>query len=224
MKEKKLIITIDGPAGSGKSTTAKALSKKLGYIYLDTGAMYRAIALYALNNNIDPENTEAVTRALPEIKIDLRYINRQQVTILNGKDVSEAIRTPEVTLAVSPVSAMKDVRRFLVHQQQLIAREGGYIVDGRDAGTVIFPGADIKFFLTADVTERAKRRLKDLEKQNIHVSIDEMTAEINRRDQYDRNRTESPLVKAEGAIEIDNTSMSIDEQTELMFQYIQEKF
>ncbi len=186
--------------------------------------MYRAIALYVLRRNINPEDSGAVSRALPEIQIDLRYQDQQQVTYLNGCDVSDAIRTPEATLAVSPVSAMKEVRRFLVRQQQYIARDGGYIVDGRDAGTVIFPGADIKFFLTAAVEERARRRMRDLEKQNVRVSLEEMTAEINRRDQYDTNRAESPLIRAEGAIEIDNTSMSIDEQTEFMLQYIQEKF
>jgi cytidylate kinase len=220
MNPKKLIITIDGPAGSGKSTTAKSLSKNLGYIYLDTGAMYRAIALYVLNQNIDPENTEKVVRSLSDIHIELKYNNQQQQTYLNGFDVSDAIRSPEVTKAVSPVSAMKDVRTFLVRQQQLIAKDGGYIVDGRDAGTVIFPGADIKFFLTAAVEERARRRMKDLELQHIQVSIGDMIAEINRRDQYDQNRAESPLRKAEGAIEIDNTHLPLDEQVELMKSYI----
>lgn len=218
--KKKLIITIDGPAGSGKSTTAKTLSKRLEYIYLDTGAMYRAIALHVLNRNISPEDVDAVVSCLPEITIDLKYQNQQQQTYLNGTDVSEAIRSPEVTIAVSPVSAMKDVRVFLVRQQQHIGKDGGYIVDGRDAGTVIFPGADIKFFLIAAVSERARRRMKDLEKQNISISLDDMIAEINRRDNYDQNRAESPLRKAEGAIEIDNTDLSVDMQVDLMMTHI----
>lgn len=218
--KRKLIITIDGPAGSGKSTTAKTLSKRLEYIYLDTGAMYRAIALHVLNRKINPEDVNAVVSCLAEISIDLKYKNQQQQTYLNGADVSEAIRTPDVTIAVSPVSAMKDVRVYLVRQQQHIGRDGGYIVDGRDAGTVIFPGADIKFYLTAAVTERARRRMKDLEKQNISISLDDMIAEINRRDNYDQNRAESPLRKAEGAIEIDNTALSVDDQVDLMMTHI----
>ncbi len=220
MEPEKLIITIDGPAGSGKSTTAKELSKKLSYIYLDTGAMYRAIALYVLKHRIDPEDEGAVVKCLPGISIELKYSLQMQQTYLNGLDVSEAIRSPEVTKAVSPVSAMKEVRVFLVRQQQIIARDGGYIVDGRDAGTVIFPDADIKFFLTAAVEERARRRKKDLEIQNVFITLEDMVSEINRRDDYDRNRAESPLRKAEGAVEIDNTNMSVEQQVDLMMQWI----
>lgn len=222
MSEKKLIITLDGPAGSGKSTTAKLLAKRLGYAYLDTGAMYRAITLMVLSRQIDPSHKEQVIALLPEIAIDIHYENGVQKTILNGKDVSEEIRGMHVTQHVSSVSGIREVRQFLVKQQQTIGRQGGYVIDGRDAGTVIFPNADKKFFLTADIETRARRRQKELEANRVVIPFDKMAEEIKARDSYDESREESPLVKPENAIVIDNSHMTAEEQVELILRLIQE--
>jgi CMP/dCMP kinase len=221
---KKLIITLDGPAGSGKSTTAKALSLRLGYIYLDTGAMYRAITLYILDNNIDPKDADAIETVLPALRISLEYQDHQQRTFLNGADVSDAIREPGVTLHVSAVSEHKKVRQFLVAQQQQIGQAGGYVIDGRDAGTVIFPNADLKFFLNASVEERAVRRQKELARKQIYFTLQDMIKDIQRRDAIDTNRTESPLRKADDAIEIDNTHLTIQDQVENILAVVHQRF
>lgn len=221
MSARKLIITLDGPAGSGKSTTAKKLAQRLGYAYLDTGAMYRAITLMVLRRNIDPYQSNKVISLLKEIEIDLSYESGVQKTKLNGEDVSEAIRSVDVTKSVSIISSIREVRQFLVRQQQAIGKNGGYVIDGRDAGTVIFPKADRKFFLTADIETRARRRQKELEASNIVIPFNKMAEEIKARDTFDENRDESPLVKPADAMVIDNSYMSIDEQVELMVKLIQ---
>ncbi len=221
---KKIIITLDGPAGSGKSTTARTLAQKLGYIYLDTGAMYRAITVYVLRNRLNPKDAAAIETVLPAIRITLDYVDHQQRTFLNGEDVSEAIRDPQVTLHVSAVSEHRNVRAFLVAQQQRIGQGGGYVIDGRDAGTVIFPGAEIKFYLTASVEERAIRRQKELAQKEIYFTLEEMIKDIRRRDTMDSTRSESPLRKAEDAVEIDNTHMSVEEQVNAILDIIKQKF
>lgn len=222
MSEKRSIITLDGPAGSGKSTTAKQLAKRLGYTYLDTGAMYRAIALMVLRNNIDPIREDQVIALLKDIHIDVKYRDDTQKTFLNGQDVSEDIRSPQVTKNVSAISSIREVRQFLVEQQRAIGKLGGYVIDGRDAGTVIFPDADRKFFLTADIETRALRRKKELEANNVVVNIDKMIEEIKTRDSLDESRSESPLIKPEDAVEIDNSRMTVDEQVDYIMRLIQE--
>jgi cytidylate kinase len=221
---KKIVITIDGPAGSGKSTTAKLLAEKLGYAYLDTGAMYRAITLKVLQEQIAPNDRKSIIAMLPSISLRLSYDRGKQETFLNGADVSDAIRDVNVTQNVSAVSSIQEVRQFLVNQQQEIGKSGGWIVDGRDAGTVIFPQAEVKFFLTATITERAKRRSNELKEKDIVITMEQMIEEIKTRDEFDQTRKESPLQKAVDAIEIDNSTMTISEQVNFMLLNIRQRF
>ena len=216
---REIIVTVDGPAGSGKSTIAKIIAKKYGFTYLDTGAMYRMIALYALENSISLDDTEAVEDMLKNTKLDI--IGNQ--FFLNGKDVSEEIRTPRVSAIVSPVSAIKEVRVKLVDLQREISKGKSVILDGRDIGTVVFPNGDIKIFLVASPEERAKRRLKEYEEKGIEADYESVLASIKERDYLDSTRKESPLKKAEDAHEIDSSTMSIDEVVETISKYIDEK-
>lgn len=216
---REFIVTVDGPAGSGKSTIAKIIAKKYGFTYLDTGAMYRMIALYALENSISLDDTEAVEDMLKNTKLDI--IGNQ--FFLNGKDVSEEIRTPRVSAIVSPVSAIKEVRVKLVDLQREISKGKSVILDGRDIGTVVFPNGDIKIFLVASPEERAKRRLKEYEEKGIEADYESVLASIKERDYLDSTRKESPLKKAEDAHEIDSSTMSIDEVVEAISKYIDEK-
>lgn len=203
-----ITVAVDGPAGSGKSTIAKILAEKYGMIYLDTGAMYRMVSLYSLENGLDLDDIVAVEKALENIEINIEG-NR---FYLNGKDVSEAIRTPEVTAIVSKVSAIKAVREKLVDLQREIAKGRRAILDGRDIGTVVFPNADLKIFLVASPEERANRRVKDYENKGIKgESFEDVLKAIKLRDHLDSTREESPLKKAEDAIEIDSSFMQIPE-------------
>lgn len=220
----RIIITLDGPAGSGKSTVARELARALGYAYLDTGAMYRAVTLAMLRNKIDCTNASRVIETLPELTIDIRYDGGVQKTLLNGEDVSEAIRTPDVSRNVSAIAAIPEVRRHLVAQQQRMGREGGYVVDGRDAGTVIFPNAEMKFFLTASVNERARRRRLELAAQQTSLTLEQMIEEIERRDRLDSSRDVSPLQKAPDAIEIDNTNLTVNDQVEWIIKRFRERY
>ncbi|MCJ8341834.1 MAG: (d)CMP kinase [Cetobacterium sp.] len=201
------VVAIDGPAGSGKSTIAKIIGKDYGLTYLDTGAMYRMVALYTLKNNISLENKEEIVNALEKIEIDIQG----EKFILNGEDVSKEIRTPEVASIVSPVAAIKEVRVKLVELQREISSGKKVILDGRDIGTVVFPKADLKIFLVASPEERAKRRMKDYESKNIKENFEEVLASIKERDHIDSTRKESPLKKAEDAIEIDTSFLNISE-------------
>lgn len=216
---REFIVTVDGPAGSGKSTIAKIIAKKYGFTYLDTGAMYRMIALYALENSISLDDTEAVEDMLKNTKLDI--IGNQ--FFLNGKDVSEEIRTPRVSAIVSPVSAIKEVRVKLVNLQREISKGKSVILDGRDIGTVVFPNGDVKIFLVASPEERAKRRLKEYEEKGVEADYESVLASIKERDYLDSTRKESPLKKAEDAHEIDSSTMSIDEVVEAISKYIDEK-
>lgn len=216
---KEFIVTVDGPAGSGKSTIAKIIAKKYGFTYLDTGAMYRMIALYALENSIDLQDSKAIETMLKNTKLDI--VGNQ--FFLNGKDVSDEIRTPRVSAIVSPVSAIKEVRVKLVDLQREISKGKSVILDGRDIGTVVFPSGDVKIYLVASPEERAKRRLKEYEEKGVEADYESVLASIKERDFIDSTRKESPLKKAEDAHEIDSGTMSIDEVVEVISKYIDEK-
>ncbi|MGL4803453.1 MAG: (d)CMP kinase [Cetobacterium sp.] len=216
---KNYIIALDGPAGSGKSTIAKIIAKNFGLTYLDTGAMYRMVALYILENNIDFNNVADVENILNNIKVDII----DDKFILNGKDVSLEIRTPEVTKIVSPVSAIKAVRVKLVDLQREISKGKKVILDGRDIGTVVFPNADLKVFLVASPEERAKRRVKDYASKGITEDFETVLKDILERDHTDSTRKESPLKKAEDAIEVDTSFLNIEESVQAISNLIKEK-
>jgi cytidylate kinase len=208
-----MIVAIDGPAASGKSTVARAIATELGMAYLDTGAMYRAIAVEALHRGIALDDAEALTRMALDAHI---HFGREDGTGLathvevDGRDVTAAIRTPEADKAVSPVSAVPGVRAAMVEQQRRIAaRERDTVLEGRDIGSVVFPHADLKIFLTASAAERARRRTIDMERRGAGMTYDEVLADIHRRDTYDSSRSASPLIKAADAIELDTTGMTI---------------
>jgi cytidylate kinase len=214
---KKITIAIDGPAGSGKTTTAKIVADDLDYLYLDTGAMYRAVTLAALRNKT--EASEAATmKLLGSIKVRLEQSSSGQITYLNDEDVSKEIRDPLVTKWVSPVSAMGSVREAMVDLQREIGKNGGIVVDGRDIGTTVFPKAELKIFLIATPDERAKRRAKELKAAGKEFEIDEIKQQIIDRDKYDSSRKISPLKKADDAIELDTTSLSIEEQSRIIIE------
>ncbi|WP_297434638.1 (d)CMP kinase [uncultured Cetobacterium sp.] len=216
---KNYIIALDGPAGSGKSTIAKVIAKNFGLTYLDTGAMYRMVALYILENNIDFTNITDVENILNNIKVDII----DDKFILNGKDVSLEIRTPEVTKIVSPVSAIKAVRVKLVDLQRDISKGKKVILDGRDIGTVVFPNANLKIFLVASPEERAKRRVKDYASKGITEDFETVLKDILERDHTDSTRKESPLKKAEDAIEVDTSFLNIEESVQAISNLIKEK-
>lgn len=216
---KNYIIAIDGPAGSGKSTIAKIIAKDFNLTYLDTGAMYRTVSLYLLENSINYNNEKEIEKALPNIAMDVI----DEKFFLNGEDVSVKIRTPEVTSVVSLVSAVKVVRDRLVELQREISKGKNVILDGRDIGTVVFPNADLKIFLIASPEERAKRRVQDYLSKGITESYDEVLKSILERDYIDSNRKESPLKKATDAIEIDTSNISIEESCKLISNLIKEK-
>lgn len=212
---KKIIIAIDGPAGSGKSTSAKIVAEQLGYIYIDTGAMYRAVTLEWLKSGL--EMSETVLNNLVNIlHIELKQSESGQRTFLNGKDVSSDIRQPDVTKYVSPVSAFSYVREKMVEQQRLMGINGGVVMDGRDIGTVVFPQAELKIYLVASISARVHRRLSESIAKGINISEEEVRRQIVDRDAYDSSRNNSPLRKADDAIEIDTSDMTITQQTTMI--------
>lgn len=216
-----MIVTIDGPAGSGKSTTARGAAERLPFVYLDTGAMYRAVALGVVRADVEP-TPEGAEQVLPALEVDVQYEDDGTMHVfLDGEDVSEEIRSPEVGAVVSQISTVRAVRERMVDDQRRIGfeqeeRHGGVILDGRDTGTVVFPEADLKLFLVADVEERARRRLKEYTQEGKDISLEEVRTEIKDRDRRDRNREIAPLRRAEDAIELDTTDRTIDEQIALV--------
>ena len=210
---KKIIIAIDGWSSCGKSTLAKELAKELGYLYVDSGAMYRAITLYFLRNHVDWTDKSEVRKALKEISLEFIYNEKSQQSEmhLNGENVEYVIRDLVVAEKVSDVAAIKEVRKFAVEQQQLMGKKKGIIMDGRDIGTVVFPKAELKIFLTADNAVRVERRFKELFEKNPNVTIEEIKANLEMRDYIDSNREESPLRKADDAILLDNTNLTANE-------------
>jgi CMP/dCMP kinase len=211
---KKIRIAIDGPAAAGKSTIAKMTAEKLGYTYIDTGAMYRALAHKALNRNIDTTDGEVLEHLLKETEIILQTSNKGQAVIVDGQDVSEEIRSPQVTANVSAVAVHTGVRHLMVDKQRQLAEEAGVVMDGRDIGTAVLPDAELKIFMTASVEERANRRHLENEKRGITTQLEQLKREISERDRIDSERETSPLMQAEDAILIDTTVMSIVEVVE----------
>ena len=203
-------IAIDGPSATGKSTLAKALAKELSFIYIDTGAMYRAVGLYNIRKNIDLNNEADVVNTLKDISIDIKYIDKEQRIFLNGEDVSNQIREEKVGTAASIVSTYKKVREVLVNIQRSLANVQNVIMDGRDIGTVVLPNASLKIFLTASSEERTKRRYLELKEKGKDVSIEDVAKELKERDERDTKRANSPLTKAEDAILVDTTNMNIE--------------
>lgn len=213
-------IAIDGPAGAGKSSVAKAVAAKLGFIYVDTGALYRSIGVNALKNSIETTDAEAVIALLPETKVELKYVNGTQKVILNGEDVSEAIRMPEASMAASNVSAIPAVRDFLLDLQRDMAKNNNVIMDGRDIGTVILPNAEYKFFLTASAEVRADRRFKELKEKGIDVDYNTLLDEIIQRDYNDSHRATAPLKQADDAILIDSSNLTLEESIDAIVSRI----
>ena len=213
-------VAVDGPAGAGKSTVSRRAAKILGLVYVDTGALYRAIGLYAIENGIDTKDEKAVTSVLKDITVDLDNSGGEQRVLLCGEDVTGNIRTGAVSMAASDVSSYPEVRAFLLETQKKIAREKSVIMDGRDIGTVVLPEADVKVFLTADAAVRAKRRFLELTERKEKVDYNTILAEINERDHNDKNRAVAPLKQADDAILLDTSKMSFDESIQALVNII----
>lgn len=211
--EKKFVsIAIDGASGAGKSTLSKMLAKELGYIYVDTGALYRAFALYLLKENINIKDEYRIKQIIDnnKVKLEIKYIKGEQHVFVNNKDESGNIRTPEVSMAASRISALSMVRSFLFDTQKNLAKTNNVIMDGRDIGTVVLPRANIKIYLTASSEARAKRRLKELNENGINVTYEEVLSDMNKRDYNDSHRSVAPLLKASDAIVVDTTNLTLD--------------
>jgi len=221
----KIIITIDGWSSCGKSTLAKQLAQKLGYVYVDSGAMYRAVTLYFLRNHIDWTDKKDVKNALKEINIEFNKNNSTETSeiYLNGENVEYVIRDLVIAEKVSEVATIKEVRDFAVAQQKKMGEKKGIIMDGRDIGTVVFPKAELKIFMTADISVRVERRFKELYEKNPNVTIEEVKTNLEMRDYIDSHREISPLKKAKDAIELDNTNLTEKEQLNKALSWVKEK-
>ena len=222
---KNIIITIDGWSSCGKSTLAKQLAKELGYIYIDSGAMYRAITLYFLRNHINWQDTDQVNNALAEITIAFKFNDKTEKSeiYLNEENVEYLIRDLVIAEKVSDVAAIKEVRTFAVAQQQKMGEGKGIVMDGRDIGTTVFPDAELKFFMTADLAVRVERRYVEMFQKNPNINIEDVKANLEMRDYIDSNREISPLRKAADAIELDNTNLTIEEQLSMALQIAKNK-
>ena len=219
---KNIVVAIDGYSSCGKSTLAKALAKKLGFIYIDSGAMYRAVTLYFLRNNVDLTNHDAVIDALQHIELNFHSKDYESHITLNGEEVSDEIRLMPVSEAVSPVSAIKEVRKEMVKQQQRMGKSKNIVMDGRDIGTAVFPDAQIKFFMTADPKVRAERRYKEMvAKGDNSITLEEVFENLAHRDYADTTREESPLTRAEDAVVLDNTDITQEEQLAFAIEKVQ---
>lgn len=216
-------IAIDGPSGAGKSTLAKRLAKELGYIYVDTGAMYRSIGLYALRQGVDPKNADAVQALLPDIQLDIRLQDGSQHVYLNGEDVSTDIRAEAVGMAASAVSAHPAVRAFLLDTQRNLAKGQNILMDGRDIGTVVLPDATVKIFLTASPEARAERRRKELEEKGQPADFATVLADIQQRDYQDTHRAVAPLKQAEDAVLVDSSDIDFEQTFALLKKTILER-
>lgn len=216
-------VAIDGPAGAGKSTLARRLAAEMGYIYVDTGAMFRTIGLYALRKGVDPKDNVAVSTLLPEVGLRVDCIDGEQHIYLNGEDVSTAIRTEEAGMAASAVGANPEVRAFLLELQRGMTKTQNVLMDGRDIGTVVLPGADVKVYLTASPEVRARRRLGDLEAQGLTVSYEQVLEEIRQRDHQDMTRSIAPLKQAKDAVVLDTSSLNQEESLAALKAIVEER-
>ena len=216
-------IAIDGPAGAGKSTIAKEIAKKINFVYVDTGAMFRSMALYLLNNNIDPENEELVSSSCPDMDITITYVDGEQQVILNGENVSGKIRTEEVGKTASTIAKYGAVRTKLLELQRALASKEQVIMDGRDIGTAVLPNAELKVYLTASSDERARRRVKQLEENGMAADFEEIKADIIKRDEQDMNREIAPLKQADDAVLVDSSDMSVEEVINHIVSLYQER-
>ena len=216
-------IAIDGPGGAGKSSIAKAVAKKLDILYVDTGALYRTVGLFVRRREIDPKDSAAVTAALTDLCIEVRYENGTQCVYLNGENPGDAIRTPEMSMYASAVSAIPSVRAFLLETQKEIARKNSVIMDGRDIGTVILPEADVKIFLTASAECRAERRYRELIAKGQQVSLEDVLREMNERDHADSTREIAPAEAAPDAVLLDNSHLNFEESVEAVIALVREK-
>lgn len=219
---KKIVIAIDGWSSCGKSTLAKQLAKELGYIYIDSGAMYRAVTLYFLRNHVDWTNTSEVTEALTNINLQFKSnsVNGESEIYLNEENVEYVIRDMVVAEKVSEVAAIEEVRSFAVAEQQKIGVSKGIVMDGRDIGTTVFPDAELKIFMTADIAVRVERRFREMYSKNPNITIEEVKDNLEMRDYIDSHRKVSPLQKASDAIEINNTGLTPEEQLQLSLKYV----
>jgi len=222
-KKRRLIIAIDGPSGAGKSTVARALAKRLGYVYIDTGAMYRTVALTAKAKAISVEDESALSRMASMLQITFIMGGKETHVLCNEEDVTEAIRSPEISLLASEISKRKGVRKALVRMQRRMGRGGGVILEGRDIGSVVFPNADVKFYLDAETEERAKRRFHELREKGIRGNFKKTLREVVQRDYSDMHRTHSPLKKAADAVLIDSTLRSVDAVVKEMARIVMAK-
>ena len=220
---KTVAIAIDGPAGAGKSTIARILAKDLQYIYVDTGALYRAVGYYMLEHNISVDDADAVVKALSDVQVSLQFVDGEQQVMLNGENVSGFIRTPAVSMAASTVSAIPAVRQFLFDLQQNMAKTNNVIMDGRDIGTVVLPWADVKIFLTASAEARAQRRFIELQEKGETVTFEEVLADMKQRDYNDSHRAAAPLKQADDAVLADTSNITLEESVELLKSIVKER-
>ncbi|EHL69951.1 cytidylate kinase [Bacillus sp. 7_6_55CFAA_CT2] len=222
--DKRISIAIDGPAAAGKSTVAKVVAKELSYVYIDTGAMYRTLTYAALQQKVDIENEEQLMEVVKNVNIEFQQGENTQLVFLNGQDVSEVIRTPDVTNRVSIVAKHRLVREEMVRRQQELAKKGGVVMDGRDIGTHVLPDAEVKIFMLASVEERAERRHLENLNKGFDSNLEQLKEEIAQRDKLDSEREVSPLKKADDALELDTTSLSIEEVVQKIMSIVSEVF
>lgn len=216
-------VAIDGPVGAGKSTVARECAKRLGFVYCDTGALYRAVGLYCVRNGIDPKDPRETAGVLDGIKVEISLVDGVQHVYLNGEDVSEDIRLPEISMAASAVSAVAEVRRALLGIQRDIAAKNNVVMDGRDIGTVVLPDADVKIFLTAKPEIRAERRYKELKVKGVETTFEEVLSDLNERDYNDSHRAEAPLKQAEDAVLADTSELDFEQSIELICKIVEER-
>ena len=223
MNTHKIAVAVDGPAGAGKSSISKIVAKKLGYLYIDTGAMYRSVTWAVLHNHIDVNNQKAVEALLPKLDLTMEASDDSCKVFIAGQDVTDFIRTPQVNNAVSIVASYKGVRQYLVERQRLMADAGGVILDGRDIGSVVLPNAELKIYLTASVEARAMRRYLEVKGTVNEQTLEDIKDSVMQRDDMDKNRKESPLIQVEDAVLVDSSEMTFDETVEHILHLVQER-